>query len=250
MFPYINILSRPVSTYSLCMMVAFYIVILLSVLRARKKNIRAKVILLIALSCFLGAMIGAVLLYVFITYPIDEIIPRLLNRTLSIGLVFYGGLIGGIGGAFLVSRICNFSLDECESSIVPFIPLGHSIGRIGCLLAGCCYGVEYSGFGAVYYNLPEIGLLPETGYFPVQPLEAFLDICVMFYLLWISKKEMRKYDLLFIYLFLYSIIRFFTEMLRGDEIRGVLVLSTSQWISVFFIVLFIIRLVIKKKKTI
>ena len=248
MYPYLHILPKPVSTYSVCMLIGFYLVAILSIIRARKQNVRPEYIIVLAIFVFLGAIVGAALLYIFVTYPINEIIPRLLSGNLSVGLVFYGGLIGGIGAAFLGAKICRVKLSDYESSIVPFIPLGHGIGRIGCLMAGCCYGIEYSGFGAIYYNIPEYGLYPNVGYFPVQPMEAFMDICIMVYLLYASNKELPKYDLLFRYLFLYAIMRFITELFRGDEIRGINILSTSQWISVALVIIFVVRLIYKKRK--
>lgn len=248
MYPYINIFSRQVSTYSLCMIIGFYLATIFSVLRAKKTHQRPASVLVIAFFVLIGAISGAVLLYVFVTYPINEILPRLKNGTLDIGLVFYGGLIGGILFAFLGAKICRQKLYSYEKTIVPFIPLGHAVGRVGCLMAGCCYGVEYEGLGAVYYNLPAYGLYSDVGRFPVQPIEAFLDIIIMIYLIITSKKEKEKYDLLFTYLFLYSIMRFFTEMLRGDEIRGINFFSTSQWISIGIILLFAVRFIYKKLK--
>ena len=242
MCPYINFFSRQIPTYGLCLMRGFYIVTIFTMIGAKRKNIRPELIIILALLTLIGAIGGAGLLYILVTYPINEIIPRLLNGTLTVGLVFYGGLIGGIIGAVIGSKIAKIDILNLEDVIVPFVPLGHAIGRIGCLLAGCCYGMEYYGFGAVYYNNSRVG------YFPVQPLEAFLDIIIMFYLLWASKKKLQRFDLLFQYLLLYAIMRFGTEMLRGDAIRGIKILSTSQWISVALIVLFFARLIYKKVK--
>ena len=252
MLPFINVFGLRIPTYGLCMMGGLYLVTILAMIGAKKKNIRPELVIVVAAMTLVGAVGGAGLLYIIVTYNIEEIITRLLNGTLTVGLVFYGGLIGGIIGAFVGGKMAKIDLLELEDVIVPYVPLGHAIGRIGCLLAGCCHGMEYDGFGAVYYKnlMPEMltEINPNVGYFPVQPLEAFLDIIIMIVLLISVRKKHERYDLLFNYLLMYAIMRFGTEMLRGDAIRGIKILSTSQWISVALIVLFFVRLIYKKVK--
>jgi len=249
MLPFLNIFGLRIPTYGLCMMLGLYLCAAFAMIGAKKKNIRPELVLVIAALTVVGAIGGAGLLYIIVTYNIEQIITGILNGTLTVGLVFYGGLIGGIIGAFAGAKVAKIDLLELEDVIVPYVPLGHAIGRIGCLLAGCCNGMEYSGFGAVYYKNPIVDTLdPNVGYFPVQALEAFLDIIIMVILIISAKKKLPKYDLLFRYLFMYAIMRFGTEMLRGDEIRGINILSTSQWISVALIVLFFARLIFKKCK--
>lgn len=126
-------------------------------------------------------------------------------------------------------RLLKIHMQKLEESVVPYIPLGHAIGRIGCLLAGCCHGFEYSGAFAV----KNILFLEGGTCFPIQAVEALLNIPIMAVLLLYSKKERPKYSILSLYLLMYSVMRFFTEFFRGDEIRGGFwLLSTSQWISI------------------
>ena len=116
-------------------------------------------------------------------------------------------------------------------------------------MAGCCHGMEYEGALAVYYKNSLTNLPPEQGYFPVQPLEAVLDVFICIYLLYYSRKERKKFDVLFTYLLLYAIMRMFTECFRGDSIRGIYFgLSTSQWISAGIIFIYFTRMIWKKFK--
>ncbi len=256
MFPFINIFSKQISTYGLCMLIALFLVTYLVSLKAKKKDVPGAMIILIAAMVFLFAMLGAGFLYLIVTYPIDYIISEIISGSFNfnIGLVFYGGLIGGIGGAFVGAKIARVKLMELEDAIVPYIPLGHAIGRVGCFLAGCCYGMEYSGPCAVYYPNSIFGLSPDVGYFPVQLLESALDLCIMGYLLLYStKKNKTKGELLFEYLWLYALMRIFTECFRGDAIRGVFSgFSTSQWVSIGMIlasILFKIFVIIKEARS-
>lgn len=234
MCPFIHILSLRIPLYGVCMTAAFFLVTFIAVKKA--KDIPYENIVVIAATTLGGALLGGKLLYLIVSYSPKEIISYVRDGDMSFlfdgGLVFYGGLLFGIGGAYLGGVISQTKLSELEDAIVPYVPLGHAIGRIGCFCAGCCSGVEYNGFSAVHYKQSLYGLNPDTGYFPVQLLEAFLDLIIMLILIKEAKKEFKKYTLLIKYLFVYSVMRFATEFLRGDSVRGhILCLSTSQWIS-------------------
>lgn len=255
MYPIIEIFGCKIPTYGLCIIFGFTIVILLSYFRAKKKYKPIAIEDLIAIAAIvLGlALAGGYLLYIFVTYPVIELVSSgdflfIFNG----GIVFYGGLFGGIVGAFVGLKIFKIAPENLEVCVVPFIPLGHALGRVGCALAGCCYGMEYYGPGAIYYpeNHPFYVFDQTVGHFPVQFLESFLDVIIMIILLVFLRKQRRKYDAMFLYLALYSVMRFCTEMLRGDEVRGVYEfnISTSQWISIGLIILCIARFILLKKK--
>lgn len=246
MLPYIDFLGIKIPSYGMCALLGIIIVLLSAIIRAKKKGINYADILAIAAVSVLGAYIGGTLLYIVTAYSVTDIINYISRFDFSFissaGLVFYGGLIGGVVGAFLGSKIISIKLSDIEDDIVPFIPFGHAVGRVGCFLSGCCYGIEYKGIFAITYTNPVIGLSGDVSYFPVQLLEAFLDIMIVIILLIYSRKKRKKFDLLSMYMFLYAILRFCTEFLRGDEIRGLYFsISTSQWISIVLIVAIIVR---------
>lgn len=254
MYPFIKIFSVEIPTYGICMLLGFTVVIILGLHRSKKKYkpIQWDDMLAIATIVLGMAMFFGYVLYLFVSYPVITLIQNgdfsFLTRG---GIVFYGALFGGILGALTALSLFKISIANFEASVVPFIPLGHALGRIGCAMAGCCYGMEYYGPGAIYYpdNHPLYPFLdPGAGHFPVQFLEAFLDIIIMVILLAFLRKQRRKYDAIFLYLALYSVMRFCTEMLRGDEIRGVYSfnISTSQWISLGIILICFIRFTIPK----
>lgn len=254
MFPYIHFLGRDIGSYGLCIVIAVTLVVILALRKGKSNGLIIEDLLIVG-ACALGfALIGGSLLYVFITYSpaqIGEFIRLGDLSFLGSGIVFYGGLIGGMMGALIGIRIakCKFAL--IERSVVPFIPLGHAIGRVGCVLAGCCYGYAYSGPFALYYSNSVSGLSPEQGCFPVQLLESLVNIGICIFLLWCEKKIKRASVLLFIYLGMYAISRFFLEMFRGDAVRGIWTsLSTSQIISVLLLCVSVVGLIWGKKNRI
>lgn len=248
MYPYIDISGRRIGMYGVCMLLGFLLVAILAFRRGKPRGIRIEDILIIAAMALGGALAVGGLLYVFVTYSIAEILAFIRQgdfRFLGSGIVFYGGLVGGILGAVLGIRIAKCKLCDAEYAIVPFIPLGHAVGRIGCVMAGCCHGFEYTGPFALYYPNAVTGIPANQGYFPVQPLEALLNVVICVLLLYLGKRTKRTLGLLSWYLTFYSITRFFLEMLRGDCIRGVWNgFSTSQYISVALLALCASRLLI------
>lgn len=236
MFPYFYIGNRLFGTYGICMLIGFALSIFLAQRRGKRYGLRFEDLMICVAFIFILALLCGSLTYIFVTYSFAEVIAMIRQGDFSFGggIVFYGGLIGGILGCWLGLKIAKIKFYTIEQAAVPFIPLGHAIGRIGCVMAGCCHGREYEGPLALYYPNSVAGLSPEQGYFPVQLLEALINVAVICPLLLIVGKRTKKPTILLsVYLILYAICRFITELFRGDEIRGrLLVLSTSQWISV------------------
>lgn len=211
--------------------------------RAKRASLSTDHLTIIAAMCFLGALVGAKLLYIVVTYTPSEFIQALreghTEELLGGGLVFYGGLIGGVLAAPLGAKIAGTKTEKCRlkpyvDAVVPSLPFAHAIGRIGCYLGGCCYGFPYDGpLASRYYYIAADGNVAVGYAFPTQLVESGLNVCLGIFLLLYSRK--RKVTLK-LYMTVYAVIRFCLEFLRGDEKRGsFLMFSTSQWISLAII---------------
>ena len=159
------------------------------------------------------------------------------------GITFLGGLIGGAATflfiVFVFGKKYISDLFLAVNIAMPCLTIGHSLGRIGCFFAGCCYGKKTNSFLGVkfvtYINGKEWFYGPSR--LPTQLFEAiFLLLLTVFLLLLIIKLNKRDYALV-AYLYGYGLFRFFIEFLRDDE-RGafLLGLSPSQVISIIMIV--------------
>ncbi len=173
---------------------------------------------------FLFSWIGAKLLFL-LTQDQWKNTELLVNSNfwLGGGFVYLGGLLGGAAFSliFLIQQKLNFK--ALEFSIVPLL-LGHSVGRLGCFLAGCCFGTVS--------ELPWSIHLHHAHRHPVQLYESFLLLMLAWF---IEKKSSEK---LIHYLMGYGLLRFVLEYFRGDEIRGSYsFISTSQWISLAMILM-------------
>jgi phosphatidylglycerol:prolipoprotein diacylglycerol transferase len=169
------------------------------------------------------------------------------------GLTFMGGLVFGVitfvlFGVFAKDKEIKRDFFPTAQIAAPCIALAHCFGRIGCFLAGCCYGKESTiGFAAKENQfIPDVVGVTR---FPVQLLESFLNIMLFLALFYVLKKGYAKERLIFIYLSAYSVIRFSLEFLRGDVVRVIwLGVSTSQWVSMILFALSAFMLIMKKLK--
>ena len=187
-------------------------------------------------------LIGAKLLYIVTIIPaiienwdVIKADMGILYQSLSAGFVFYGGLIGGLIGYYIYCR--QFKLDFLlfMDLMAPSLPIMHGIGRIGCLFAGCCYGIHYEG---PFHITFERSIVAPNGVplFPTQIVESILNIIAGIFLIIYSRRERQQGRIIAVYIIYYSIIRFILEFLRGDIPRGmVFSISTSQLISILLL---------------
>lgn len=227
----------PVTIYGYGLMIAIGILAayLVGEYRAKKAGLNPDYIFYFVIWCVLGGFLGSKLLY-FIT-DIKNIIanPRVL-LSLSEGWVVYGGIIGGIIAAIIYSRIKKIRFLAYFDLLIPSVALAQAFGRVGCLLAGCCYGQETDGPIGIMFH--DSAYAPNgVNLIPTQPISSGLNFIHFLILIWFAKRKKADGQVGALYLILYSIGRFILEYYRGDLIRGsVGVLSTSQFISVFTVI--------------
>ena len=256
MYPYIHFFGRIIASYGFMYVIGCFATLGCALLGCRRQKAALDNMVYMFIFIFFCALIGAKLLYLiphisdFWVYR-DFIFASIQNfgQYIGSGFVFYGGLIGGIFGPILYAHFFKEDALPLVQAFVPAIPLFHCIGRIGCFLAGCCYGIE-SEFGFTVHGNELLPSVNDVQRFPVQLLEAALNLMLFFALAYFLKKGMFKGRLFAVYLLSYSVIRFFDEFLRGDTYRGFLFgLSTSQIISIILFVCSLVYLIVKYKKS-
>lgn len=127
------------------------------------------------------------------------------------GLSMHGVLAGGIAATAAYAKIKRIPLPRLLDVIAPGIIIGQSIGRIGCYLNGCCYGIPTSGtWGCMTRYAP---LLRH----PYQLYESAADFLIFLGLIWLSSRIKKEGGLFLTYLGSYSFARFFLEFFRDNE---------------------------------
>lgn len=237
MFPHIHFLGLEIPMYGIMLAIGFLVCSVISWYRTKKRGKNGDNLILIAAFLFGFAMIGGVLFYLFVTYTPAQILALIRagewEALLQGGIVFYGALIGGVIGAVVGSRVAHDDIRDYLDIIVPTIPLGHALGRIGCFCAGCCYGRPTQSAIGVVYSHPVGGAPVGIALLPVQLFESAVLILIFIILMTVSRKTESRYLTTVLYCLLYGIARFVLEFFRYDSIRGIAGgLSTSQWISI------------------
>jgi phosphatidylglycerol---prolipoprotein diacylglyceryl transferase len=195
---------------------------------------------LLIVKLFIYSWIGAKLFFIF--FSAKGLAPMTnLSFWLGGGFVFYGGVVGG--GIFL-STYCyqkKKSFTQHLALLIPALCFAHAVGRLGCFLAGCCFGEETTAWLGVVVN----GVTRH----PVQLYEALILLILGTVGIWILKTK-KPYSIVIIAYFLgYGLGRFLLEFFRADAIRGIGSWgSTSQWISLIMILGALIYTIIELRK--
>jgi phosphatidylglycerol:prolipoprotein diacylglycerol transferase len=140
---YVPIVDLPIFGYGAMLFLAFVFSVWLAARLAAREGIPSQKITDLAIWILVGGLIGGRITYMFWGSP--EVVPLWhFYRIWEGGLVLYGAVAGGVIGYFLAHRYL-FKKDGISSwkmadIIAPAGALGIGIGRIGCLLNGCCYG--------------------------------------------------------------------------------------------------------------
>lgn len=225
-----------ITTYGLIVGVAFLSSIYLAAELAKKQGIKSDIIFDLGFIIIIWGIIGARLLYILIWHKDYLKDPVSIFKVWEGGLVFYGGFITAFLAAIWWIKRKKLNFFILADIIAPFIALGHSIARIGCFYAGCCYGRESDCHDLICgVVLPVLG--DNITRYPVQLYESsanFLNFLIL--IIFFKKFKNRSGDVIFLYFLNYGIIRVLMEFFRGDPERGkILFLSTSTFISVFMI---------------
>lgn len=157
-------------------------------------------------------------------------------------IVYYGGLLGFVLGFYLYCKKSQKEFQEYADILAVIIPMFHIFGRIGCFLAGCCYGMENRGIIAVEYTNHVNGEIITADRIPIQLIEAAANVIMCCIFLINCMKRDTNNHLLDKYFVTYSIIRFVLEFFRGDRVRGIYgCLSFSQYVSILIVIAIIVK---------
>jgi phosphatidylglycerol:prolipoprotein diacylglycerol transferase len=224
-------------TYGVLLAAAYLLGLQLAIVRARKGGLDSGRMLDLGVYLVIAALVGAKLLRFFVNFNYFRSNPGEILVLARSGGVFYGGLIGATLVAFWYIRRHRLPLWTTCDMFAPGIALGHVVGRVGCLMAGCCYGRPADVPWAITFTDPfanaNVGTPLNVPLHPTQVYEAGAELIILIFLL-VTERKGRTYPgrTFWGYMLLYAVSRFIIEFYRADE-RGFLMgLSTSQFISV------------------
>lgn len=224
-------------TYGVMLAAAYLLGLQLAIVRARKAGLDSGRMLDLGVYIVIAALVGAKLLLLLVNFSYFRNNPDEILVLARSGGVFYGGLITATLVAFWYIRRHNLPFWKTCDMFAPGIALGHVIGRLGCLMAGCCYGRPTSVPWAITFTDPfaaaNVGTPLNVPLHPTQVYEAGAELLILVFLL-VTERKGRPYPgrTFWGYMFLYALSRFVIEFYRADERGFIAGLSTSQFISV------------------
>ncbi len=172
---------------------------------------------------------GARLLYVFQEWDWYRTHPLDIFKIWEGGLIYYGGMMAGFLGFFLYVRGKGLPFLQSSDFVIPYLPLVHAFGRLGCFLNGCCYGKPCALAWGVKF--PELA----RPVHPTQLYEAVFNFALFGLLVRRDPRRHPAGETTALYLMLYPAGRFFIEFLRGDQALFFFYLTAHQVVSVVFI---------------
>jgi len=218
---------------------AFMVSLILVRKQAIRRQIDFDIIFNFSFLAFIFGIIGARIFYIaenidyYIKNPLEII---MLQRG---GLSWFGGLIlGGLAGILFLKNKKS-AIYPILDLIMPFVALAQAIGRIGCLLNGCCFG-KASRFG-IYFPVHDSVLIP------TQIYSSLILILIFIILRFLQEGPHKEGQIFFTYLLLYSLKRFFIEFWRADNTVIFSGMTLFQLISILIFFLSFIKLLLINK---
>lgn len=240
--------SWPVYSYGVLLALAYLAGLQLAVIRARRWGLNATKVMDFGIYLIIAALVGAKLMLVAVDFDYFRTQPRELLSLVRAGGVFYGGLLGALAVGLWLVRRYGLPVWTTADLFAPGIALGHVVGRLGCLLAGCCYGQPTDAAWGITFTHPvaaaNVGTPLGLPLHPTQIYDAGAELIILVVLLVLERRGRGFAGRTFwLYMLLYAISRYIVEIYRGDPRGMVWGMSTSQFVSILIVPLALIMLV-------
>jgi len=226
-------------TYGLLVAIAFLVALWIAGRLAARAGLNKETVLNLGIYCALAGILGAKALMIALDPAIRDNWREIFSlATLQAAGIFYGGFLAAVGTAVFYMWRKGLPALKTMDAFAPGLALGHSIGRLGCFSAGCCWGVPAHLPWAVTFTNPRanelVGVPLGVPLHPTQLYESLGELAIFAVLyLWFFRPH-RDGSIVSLYLVLYGMLRFLVEFVRfHDQQSNPLTgpFSTEQWIS-------------------
>lgn len=214
-------------SYTVMMSLAFLVGTILAVRENLRRERPFPITTLAGVWAFAGGILGAKIWYWAQYGEWAEL--KWGEFLLTSGLVFFGGLVGGVVAVVLYLRRVGAPVIPVSDLALPYVALAHGIARIGCFLNGCCHGSHTTApWGVPYPKSLSAASLPVH---PVQLYETLGLLVIFAVLRLVYRCGPRTGTVMLGYVAGYGTLRFVTEFFRGDSGHPVLGLTVSQAVA-------------------
>ena len=239
-----------IHTYGLFVALGFVAALGVTIKLCKSHGLEAQQVMDMAFTTIIWGIIGSRLVFVLMNFSYYRAHPADVFKVWEGGLVFSGGLIVAALAAIWYSRKHHLSFWEMGDLFAPGLAIGQGIGRIGCFMAGCCYGKPTDKIWGVVFTHPNSLAPLDIVLHPAQ-LYSFLSGLVIFLvLLFLHAKRKYEGQVLLWFLILHSTGRLLIERFRGDD-RGLIPgteMSVTQLIAILILIASVVALFTLKSK--
>lgn len=242
-----NLFGVPFHAYRTMLALSVLVCTLLAVRESRRRNLGFILPPQTGVWALAGALVGAKLFWAVQNAPASDWWRALLLW--EGGLVFYGGLLGGVLASWVYFRRVGIPFLPAADTMAPYVALGEAFTRIGCFLNGCCWGavtskpwgVRFPSGCAAFEHAAASGLLSADGSrtVPLHPTQLYmvLGLLVVFVLVKAVLARQRVHGrALAAYLAAYAVWRGTVEVFRDDTPRYACGMTPAQVISLVLLV--------------
>lgn len=218
-------------SYGFMIALGFFLGIVLAMREARRVGENPEKIMDLSFYILVAAIVGSRLFYVVTAWETFADNPIDIIKIWQGGLVFYGGFIGAGVTAAAYIKLAGLPLWKTADILAPSLALGQAIGRLGCFLAGCCYGQTTDVFWSVTFTDRNCLAPVDSPLHPTQLYSALTNFTIFAVLFLISRRNQVTGRVFWTYVLLYGLTRSIIETLRGDfrgaEVFGLLSISQT-----------------------
>lgn len=205
--------SFKMSSFGAIMVVSFIFSLWVARLRASKYGFTKDQIGDISFVAIIAGILGARAFFIIQDLPY---FLKNLNELFSIqfkGLTSFGGFIVGGAAAAIYCKKKNLSAVAFLDLAAPAFLIGHAIGRVACLLNGCCHGHPATS------AFPFLAFSQENKQYnvPAQIYDSVMNLAVFGLVLMLDRKEKKPLYIFGITFFLHGITRFIYEFFRAGS---------------------------------
>jgi phosphatidylglycerol:prolipoprotein diacylglycerol transferase len=207
-----------INSYGLALLIGVLLALILMLAHPKRKSLISEdaLIRLIVLSILVGIG-GARLLFVLSGYESFESFWDIFKLWEG-GLSMLGGVVSLIVFLPLYMRHLKVPMLPLLDLVAVYVPLVEAFGRIGCFLAGCCYGLPTQLPWGITYTNPNTVAPMNICLHPTQLYTSLLFFCIFFLMRYVFEQRIQKPGQLFmLYLMFVSFVRFTVDFLRGDQ---------------------------------
>lgn len=235
MAPFIHLTDQiHFPTYLVIISLAYTLSVVWVFYRAPNFSLERAIALDLGLMIMVGGFLGARLFHIFYeNLEYYKLFPWDVFKIWQGGFVFYGGFIGALLFCIGYAKIRKIDFWQWADFYAPVLAFGYGLGRVGCLMNGCCFGAHCDLPWAIEFNQPGLAVgarHPTQIYAVIWELGLVLPLLLKV----IPKFKFPSTGYLFLsWLFLHAggrlIMEIFRDDFRGADIWG---LSISTWISI------------------